>query len=109
MPRRWLAFTIVSAGVFLSSLDLFIVNIAFPAVHRDFEGSTLAQLSWILDAYAIVFAALLAPPGVLADRTGRKRAFLAGMALFSLASGLCAVAPSVGFLVAARILQAAGA
>jgi EmrB/QacA subfamily drug resistance transporter len=109
VSRRWLVFTIVSAGVFLSSLDLFIVNIAFPAVHRDFEGSTLAQLSWILDAYAIVFAALLVPAGRLADRTGRKRAFLAGMALFSLASGLCAVAPSVGFLVAARILQAAGA
>src|SRR4051794_925064 len=109
MARRWIVFSIVSVGVFLSSLDLFIVNIAFPAVQRDFGGSTLAQLSWILDAYAIVFAALLVPAGRLADRTGRKRAFLAGMGIFVAASALCAAAPTVGLLVAARILQAIGA
>jgi EmrB/QacA subfamily drug resistance transporter len=108
MARRWQVFSIVSAGVFLSSLDLFIVNIAFPDVQRDFEGSTLAQLSWILDAYAIVFAALLVPAGRLADRIGRKRVFMAGLGVFSLASALCAAAPGVGTLVAARVLQALG-
>jgi EmrB/QacA subfamily drug resistance transporter len=109
MSRRWQVFTIVSAGVFLSSLDLFIVNIAFPAINRDFADATLAQLAWILDAYAIVFAALLVPAGRMADRAGRKRAFLAGLAVFSLASAACAAAPSVAFLVAFRIVQAAGA
>jgi EmrB/QacA subfamily drug resistance transporter len=109
MQRRWQVFWIVSAGVFLSSLDLFIVNIAFPDIHADFAGTTLAGLSWILDAYAIVFAALLVPFGRLADRAGRKRAFLGGLALFTFASALCGLAPSVGTLVAARVLQAAGA
>ena len=100
---------IVSVGVFVASLDLFIVNIAFPDIQRDFAGTSLASLSWILNAYAIVFAALLIPAGRWADRTGRKRAFLLGMSLFTLASAACAAAPSVGFLVAARVAQAAGA
>ena len=100
---------IVSVGVFVASLDLFIVNIAFPDIQRDFAGTSLAGLSWILNAYAIVFAALLIPAGRWADRTGRKRAFLLGMSVFTLASAACAAAPSVGFLVAARVAQAAGA
>jgi EmrB/QacA subfamily drug resistance transporter len=100
---------IVSVGVFVASLDLFIVNIAFPDIERDFQGTSLASLSWILNAYAIVFASLLVPAGRWADRTGRKRAFLIGMALFTLASAACAVAPSVGFLIGARVVQAAGA
>jgi MFS family permease len=95
---------IVSVGVFVASLDLFIVNIAFPDIERDFQGTSLASLSWILNAYAIVFASLLVPAGRWADRTGRKRAFLIGMALFTLASAACAVAPSVGFLIGARVV-----
>jgi EmrB/QacA subfamily drug resistance transporter len=94
--------------VFMSSLDLFIVNIAFPDLQRDFAGTSLAGLSWVLSAYAIVFAALLVPAGRIADRVGRRRAFLGGLAAFTLASALCAVAPSVPGLVAARVLQAAG-
>src|SRR5436190_9718542 len=100
---------IVSVGVFVASLDLFIVNIAFPDIERDFHGTSLASLSWILNAYAIVFAALLVPAGRWADRAGRKRAFLSGMALFTAASAACAAAPSVGFLIGARVVQAAGA
>jgi len=100
---------IVSVGVFVASLDLFIVNIAFPDIERDFHGTSLATLSWILNAYAIVFAALLVPAGRWADRAGRKRAFLAGMTIFTLASAACAAAPSVGVLVAARVVQATGA
>ena len=100
---------IVSVGVFVASLDLFIVNIAFPDIERDFEGTSLASLSWILNAYAIVFAALLVPAGRWADRAGRKRAFLVGLGLFTLSSAACAAAPSVGVLIAARVAQAAGA
>jgi EmrB/QacA subfamily drug resistance transporter len=109
MSHRARVAAVVSVGVFVASLDLFIVNIAFPDIQRDFDGTSLASLSWVLNAYAIVFAALLVPAGRWADRTGRKRAFLGGLALFTLASAACAAAPSVGVLIAARVVQAAGA
>src|SRR3954454_11559387 len=109
LDRRWKVLAVVSAAVFMSSLDLFIVNIAFPDIHADFPETSLAGLSWILNAYAIVFAALLVPMGRSADRLGRRRSFLAGLALFTTASALCALAPSVPLLVAARVLQAIGA
>jgi EmrB/QacA subfamily drug resistance transporter len=108
MQRKWRVSLIVCVGVFMSSLDLFIVNIAFPAIGGHFGGASLGALSWILSGYAIVFAALLVPAGRWADAFGRKRAFLLGLAIFVLASAACAVAPSVGFLVGARIAQAAG-
>jgi EmrB/QacA subfamily drug resistance transporter len=108
MQRKWLVTCVVCAGVFMASLDLFIVNIAFPAISRHFAGASIGSLSWILSAYAIVFAALLVPAGRWADAFGRKRAFLLGLAVFVIASAACAAAPSVGTLVAARILQAAG-
>src|SRR3954471_5719481 len=107
--HKWRVLIVVSAAVFMASLDLFIVNIAFPAIESDFGGTSLASLSWILNAYAIVFAALLVPAGRTADRLGRKRSFIAGLTLFPVASALCAAAPSVGLLVAARVLQAIGA
>ncbi len=99
---------IVLTGVFLSSLDLFIVNIAFPSISSSFHGESLSSLSWVLSAYTIVFAAALVPAGRWADRAGRKRAFLLGLAVFTVSSALCAVAPSLGFLVGARVLQATG-
>ncbi len=108
MEQRWKILLITSVGLFMASLDLFIVNIAFPDLARDFNGASLPDLSWVLNAYAIVFAALLVPAGRIADRVGRKRVFITGLLLFSAASALCALAPSVGFLVAARVLQAAG-
>lgn len=100
---------VVSAAVFMASLDLFIVNIAFPDIQKDFGDASDAALSWVLNAYAIVLAALLIPAGRLADLIGRKRVFIGGLALFCLGSALCAAAPSVGLLVAARVVQAAGA
>src|ERR671932_1612533 len=109
MAQRWKVLAVVSTAVFMSSLDLFIVNIAFPDIRADFPGSTLASMSWILNAYAIVFAALLVPAGRSADRLGRRRSFLAGISLFTAASALCALAPSVPLLVAARVVQAVGA
>jgi EmrB/QacA subfamily drug resistance transporter len=108
MQRKWKISLIVGAGVFMSSLDLFIVNIAFPAIGKHFGGASLSSLSWILSAYAIVFAALLVPAGRWADAFGRKRAFLLGLGIFVVASTACALAPSVGFLIAARVVQAAG-
>jgi EmrB/QacA subfamily drug resistance transporter len=108
LSRKWRVSLIVSAGVFMSSLDLFIVNIAFPSIARHFGGASLSSLSWVLSAYAIVFAALLVPAGRWADAFGRKRVFLLGLAVFVLASAACALAPSVGGLVLARVVQAVG-
>src|SRR4051812_11508257 len=105
-PR--LTFAIVSTGVVLATLDQFIVNIAFPSIEQSLGGS-VSTLSWVLNGYSIVFAALLIPAGRLADRSGRKRGFLTGVAIFTLASALCAAASSVGLLIAARALQGAGA
>lgn len=106
-PRRVLA--VVSLAVFMANLDLFIVNVAMPDLAREFPGSSLGGLSWVLNAYAIVFAALLVPAGRIADRIGRRRAFTGGVALFTLASALCGLAPSVELLVIARVVQAVGA
>jgi EmrB/QacA subfamily drug resistance transporter len=99
---------VVLTGVFLSSLDLFIVNIAFPSISSTYHGESLSSLSWVLSGYTIVFAAALVPAGRWADRTGRKRAFLLGLGIFTAASALCAVAPSLDVLVAARVVQATG-
>jgi EmrB/QacA subfamily drug resistance transporter len=109
MPRRWKVLALVSVGVFMVSLDLFIVNIAFPEIEGDFAGSSVSTISWVLNAYAIVVAALMVSAGRLADRQGRKRAFLWGLAVFVLGSALCGIAPSVETLVGARVIQAVGA
>src|SRR6516165_9023112 len=93
----------------MSSLDLFIVNLAFPYISRQYPGTSLSSLSWVLNAYTIVFAAVLVPAGRWADRIGRRRVFVAGLAGFSAGSVLCGLAPGVGLLIAARVIQAAGA
>ena len=102
---------IVCAGVALASLDLFIVNVALPQIGRDLHlgGNGLSQLSWILNAYLIVYAALLVPFGRLAERHRRDRAFLLGVAVFVLASAACGAATSLTMLIVWRIVQAAGA
>src|ERR1700761_3065073 len=108
-PKRWLILAVLAAVAFMAQLDLFIVNVALPVIGRSYPGSGLSGLSWVLNAYAIVFAALLVPAGRLADHFGRRRFLLAGVAVFTLASAACAVAPSLGVRVAARAVQAAGA
>ncbi|UGT63498.1 MFS transporter [Nocardia asteroides] len=100
---------VVNAGVLLSSLDLFIVNVALSDIAADFAGVPIAELSWVLNAYAIVFAALLVPAGRLGDRSGIRTTFLLGLGLFVLGSALCATAWNVESLVGFRILQAVGA
>ncbi len=109
LDRKWKVVLLVSVGSFMAFLDSTVVTIAFPAIEADFQGTTRETISWVLDAYFIVFAALLVFAGRIADQFGRKRLFLAGLAVFSLASVICAVAPSAGVLIAGRILQAAGA
>src|SRR3954454_22751374 len=109
MSRPWKVLLVTSVAVFMSFLDVTIVNIAFPDIQRSFPDESLASLSWILNAYNIVFAALLVPAGKLADVVGRRRMFFIGLGTFMAASALCAAAGSVELLVAARVLQAAGA
>ena len=106
-----LVLLIVCAGVVLASLDLFIVNVALPQIGADFHlrGSNLADLSWVLNAYAIVYAAFLVLFGRLAERYRRERGFLLGVAIFVAASAACAAATSLPSLVAFRVLQALGA
>ncbi|NEK60025.1 MFS transporter [Geodermatophilus sabuli] len=106
--RSGLVLLVVSAAVFLASLDLFIVNVAFPELGRALDAST-AALSWVLNGYTIGFAALLAPAGRVADRIGRRRVFLSGLVTFSLGSLGCALAWGVGSLVAFRVVQSVGA
>src|ERR1700728_3133419 len=106
--RYGAVFAVVTAGIAVVNLDLFIVNVALPSIGRDFHGTDLAALSWVLNAYAIVFAALLVPAGRAADLIGRRAASLTGMIVFAVASAACAAAPDVWVLVGARIVQAAG-
>ncbi|HEX8066818.1 MAG TPA: DHA2 family efflux MFS transporter permease subunit [Thermoleophilaceae bacterium] len=108
MSRRWTVLLVSCTGAFLAFLDATIVNIAFPDIRRSFPGASLSGLSWVLSAYNIVFAALLVPGGRLADAIGRRRVFVGGLLLFTLASAACAAAQSPEQLVAARVLQAVG-
>ncbi|WP_327233052.1 MFS transporter [Streptomyces sp. NBC_01317] len=94
-----------SLGVFVVFLDTTIVNVAFETISRSFD-TTTGHLAWVLNAYSLVFAAMLIPAGRLADRYGRKRIFLIGLAGFAAMSALCGLAPDAGFLIAARALQA---
>jgi len=106
-PRA--VFATVIAAVFVSNLDLFVVNVALPYIGEDYHGASLGSLSWVLNAYAIVFAALLVVAGRLADRGGHKAGFQIGLGIFTLGSALCAVSPGVGWLVGSRVVQALGA
>jgi EmrB/QacA subfamily drug resistance transporter len=104
-----LILVIVCAGVVLASLDLFVVNLALPSLARDLHEHSLAKLSWVLNAFAIVSAAALLPLGRLADRHRAESGFLAGVALFTAASAACGLASSLTALVIFRIVQALGA
>ena len=107
--RPGIVLLIASVATFLDFLDVTVVNIAFPSLQRHFPQTTLSELSWVVTAYAVVFAALLTPAGRLADVVGRKRVFLSGVAAFTLASAASAAAPSVAMLIVARALQGGAA
>src|SRR6201996_1021887 len=104
-----LVLVIVCAGVVLASLDLFIVNLAMPSMARDLHEHSLSTLSWVLNAYAIVYASLLVLLGRLSEARARQNGFLIGALLFTLASAACGAASSLGMLIAFRVIQAMGA
>jgi len=107
--RAAIVFVITALGSFMASLDLSIVNIAFPAIKTSYPQASQASLAWIITAYSIVFGALLVTGGRTGDRLGRKRTFLIGTAVFIAGSFLCGIAPDVPVLVASRVLQGVGA
>lgn len=106
--NKWPVFAIACGGTFLVSLDSTIAIAAFPALREAFPLASASTLSWVLNAYTIVYAALLMPFGRLADKIGARRVFLWGIAVFGLASLACGLAPNSDSLVAARVVQAAG-
>jgi EmrB/QacA subfamily drug resistance transporter len=108
MARRWQILLVTSVAAFMGFLDVTIVNIAFPNLEASFPHDSLAHLSWVINAYNIVFAATLVPAGRLADRYGRRRLFLGGVVLFLSASAVCGLAWNVDVLIAARSVQAIG-
>jgi EmrB/QacA subfamily drug resistance transporter len=103
------AFLVVAAGVAMSNLDQFIVNVALPQIGDRLGHQPLTAVSWVLNAYAVLFGALLVPAGSLADRFGARATYLCGVAGFTLASLACALAPNVWLLVVFRAVQAVGA
>lgn len=105
----WPVFWVASMATFLVSLDTTMLFAAFDPLRHAFADASAADLSWVLNAYTVVYATALIPAGGLADTHGRKRVFLVGVALFLAASAACGLAGSVGWLIAARVLQAIGA
>jgi EmrB/QacA subfamily drug resistance transporter len=105
--RRLLILGICSMSLLIVGLDNTIVNVALPSIHRSLHAS-FSGLQWTVDAYTLVLASLLMLSGSTADRIGRRRVFQIGLTLFSIGSLLCALAPTLGLLIAARVLQAIG-
>ncbi|MEU4025758.1 MFS transporter [Streptomyces anulatus] len=95
-------------GFFVITLDALVVNVALPSI-RDSLGGGITGLQWVVDGYTLMFAALLLSAGSLTDRLGARRTFGTGMAVFAVASAACALAPNLGLLVGARLVQGAGA
>src|SRR6516165_5464478 len=105
--RRFLVLGVCCASIVVVVMDISVVNVALPAMRRDLHASE-SGLQWTLDAYTLVLASFLVLAGSTADRAGRRRIFQVGLAAFGLGSLLCGLAPAIGWLIAARALQAAG-
>src|SRR4051812_32574764 len=108
-PEPRVVLAIASLGGVMAFVDATIVNIAFPDIARSFRGTSISSLSWVLNAYNIVFAAFLMAAGRIADLLGRRRVFVLGLEVFTVASVLCSIAPSSGALITFRVVQALGA
>ncbi|GAB2484127.1 MFS transporter [Jatrophihabitans fulvus] len=106
--RKWLPLVTVCLGTFMLLIDVTIVNVALPDMATDLETS-FSSLQWVVDAYALVLAALVLGTGSIADLAGHRRTYIAGLALFALASLVCGIAPNSGALIAARAVQGLGA
>jgi EmrB/QacA subfamily drug resistance transporter len=107
-PEQGWALGLASAASFMVVLDLLVVSTALSTIRRDL-GASLAQLEWTINAYTLSFAVLLLTAAALGDRFGRRRLFAVGLGLFAAASAACALAPGIGWLIAARAVQGAGA
>ncbi len=105
--RRLLILAICCMSLFIVGLDVTVVNVALPAIGHDLHAG-VSGLQWTIDAYTLVLASLLLLAGSTADRVGRRRTFQTGLAIFTVGSLLCSVAPGLGWLVAFRMLQAVG-
>ena len=106
--RKWWTLAAVAFGLFMIMLDNTVVNVALPSIERDLHVS-VSSLEWIVTAYALTFAALLITGGKLGDLFGRRRIFVVGIAIFTLSSLACGLAPTAGFLIGARAVQGVGA
>jgi EmrB/QacA subfamily drug resistance transporter len=106
--HKWLTLAAVSVGLFMIMLDNTVVNVALPSIERDL-GADLSELQWIVTGYALTFAALMLVGGKIADAYGRRLIFVLGIVVFTVASLLCGLADSSEMLIAARVLQGAGA
>lgn len=104
----WVVLAVTSMAVFAVMLDSLVLLIAFPAIQQSFAGVSTAELSWVLNGYTIVYGALLVPAGRLADLLGRKRMFILGAVIFTVASVLCGLASTPAWLIGMRALQAVG-
>jgi EmrB/QacA subfamily drug resistance transporter len=107
--HAWITLAVSSLAVLAVFLDTTVLFVAFPDIVNSFDTVAPTQLSWVLNGYTIVFAALLIPAGKFADRTGHKRAFIGGSVVFTIGSFLCALAPSANLLIIFRVVQAVGA
>lgn len=105
--RRLLILSICCMSLLIVSLDNTVLNVALPAIRRDLDAS-VAGMQWTIDAYTLVLAALLMLAGSTADRIGRRKVFTVGVVLFTAGSVLCSLAPSLGWLIAFRMIQAVG-
>lgn len=105
--RAWMALSVSTLVVFLVVINITTVSIAFPSIRRDYDASD-AYLSWVISAYNVAVGTFLLVAGRLADSVGRRRVYLPGVAIFGVGSMLCALAPGVGWLIAARVVQGIG-
>src|SRR5438477_5701750 len=108
--RKWWTLGAVAFGLFMIMLDNTVVNVALPSIGRDFNipKSQFSTLEWVVNGYALTFAVLMLTGGKLADLLGRRRIFIAGLVIFTLASLLCGLASSANFLIGARVFQGVG-
>src|SRR4051812_16038574 len=102
--RRWLALYILCLGELMIVLDTTIVNVALPSIRQDL-GFSATSLAWVVNAYMLTYGGLLLLGGRLGDLYGHRRLFLGGLTLFTVASLVCGLAGSQGFLIAARAVQ----
>jgi EmrB/QacA subfamily drug resistance transporter len=105
---RWITFAVCAGAAYITTLDLSIVNVAFPEILREFEGTTRADVSWVVTVYNIFFGSFLVVAGKIADQIGRKRVFLSGVGVFAVGSTICCAAPTLGVLIAGRAVQGVG-